>query len=342
MPDDLAAPSVAPRANTAHWVGRYASLRPRHEEFTLELVKLIRALLRAQQVDFHLIESRTKDVQSFTEKITRASKEYTDPLTQITDLSGIRIIAYYDEDVALISQLLESEFDIDWSNSSDKRAALKPEEFGYRSVHYVAKLNVDRTRLREWQNVANLQAEIQVRTVLQHAWAAISHKLQYKREADVPPTLRRRLNRLSALLELADEQFLAIRNDTVDLTQVIEEKLATGETDLDVNLLTVEEFVRTSDVVRWLFAVAEEVGFDSLSNEDPDNLSVLAGLAGHLDLKSITELRAALSVPDEWALEYLRDQFMVDQESWQVDATFVCILILIGRSPNRVSAEYFV
>jgi trimethylamine:corrinoid methyltransferase-like protein len=55
-----------------------------------------------------------------------------------------------------------------------------------------------------------MHAEVHVRTVLQHAWAAISHSLQYKKEDDVPAALRRRLNRLAALLELADQEFTTL------------------------------------------------------------------------------------------------------------------------------------
>lgn len=52
-----------------------------------------------------------------------------------------------------------------------------------------------------------LKVEEQLRTILMHVLAAISHKLLYKRENDAPNVLKRKLNRLSALIELADEQF---------------------------------------------------------------------------------------------------------------------------------------
>lgn len=98
-------------------------------------MELLKALLRVQIIEVHLIESRTKDARSFQEKIGRASKAYIDPLDEITDLSGIRIIAYYEEDLHKITELIEKEFDVDWDNSMDKRKILKPEEFGYQSIH---------------------------------------------------------------------------------------------------------------------------------------------------------------------------------------------------------------
>jgi putative GTP pyrophosphokinase len=59
---------------------------------------------------------------------------------------------------------------------------------------------------------ADIRAEIQVRTALQHAWSAVHHKLEYKSSTEAPPELRRRLFRLSALFELADEQFSELRD----------------------------------------------------------------------------------------------------------------------------------
>ncbi|MNJ50543.1 GTP pyrophosphokinase YwaC [compost metagenome] len=66
-----------------------------------------------------------------------------------------------------------------------------------------------------------LKAEIQIRTMLMHAWAAISHKLLYKKEDDAPTQVKRQLNRLSALIELADEQFDSIKGIKTTITDGI-------------------------------------------------------------------------------------------------------------------------
>ncbi|MBC7752368.1 MAG: hypothetical protein H7Z73_11760 [Candidatus Saccharibacteria bacterium] len=50
-----------------------------------------------EKLDFHLLESRTKDVTSFREKVARSSKAYGDPLSEINDLCGLRVIAYYQD-----------------------------------------------------------------------------------------------------------------------------------------------------------------------------------------------------------------------------------------------------
>ena len=58
-----------------------------------------------------------------------------------------------------------------------------------------------------------LVAEVQVRTILQHAWAEIEHDIQYKSTIAIPNTIRRRFMALAGLLEIADREFQAIQNE---------------------------------------------------------------------------------------------------------------------------------
>ena len=53
--------------------------------------------------------------------------------------------------------------------------------------------------------------ELQVRSILQHAWASLQHDLMYKGERTPTDSVRRRLIALAGLLELADHEFMAVR-----------------------------------------------------------------------------------------------------------------------------------
>lgn len=108
----------------------------------------------------------------------------------------------------------------------DKSESLGLKEFAYRSVHKIIKINDTWTATPNYRNLQNLKAEIQIRTILMHAWAEIEHKLNYKSDAQVPNNFQRKLFRLSAKFEEADEQFEEIRNginayrqDLVDKTK---------------------------------------------------------------------------------------------------------------------------
>ena len=190
-------------------IAEFEKSRERYEEFSAKLEGLLSTLLRRAEIRFDAIQQRVKSKESLFEKLDRAGKSYT-TLAGVPDLCGLRIVVYHKEDLDRVVEVIEREFDVDGEVSGDAAAKLAPHEFGYLSVHLIVRLSEARRQLPEWNSVADVHAEIQVRTVLQHAWASISHSLQYKHEVDVPGALRRRLNRVAALLELADQEFMTL------------------------------------------------------------------------------------------------------------------------------------
>ena len=189
--------------NTEELTSLYKDSRPLYEKFTEKLKSLVDELIHSQGIECHVIESRTKEADSFREKIIRKHEKYTQ-LTDITDLSAIRIIVYYPSDISKIVFFLENEFSIDRENSKISGEDLNPNEFGYLSTHLVISLNSQRSLLAEWKLYKELKCEIQIRTVLQHAWASISHALQYKTKSDITANLKRKLIRLAGHIEKAD------------------------------------------------------------------------------------------------------------------------------------------
>jgi ppGpp synthetase/RelA/SpoT-type nucleotidyltranferase len=228
------------------WGNRYRAIRGSCLSLTGRLRALVVDLLAEAGMEVIQIESRTKEVESFVEKISRKRAKYRNPLTEITDLVGLRIITYYLEDVVTVGEILKKEFQIDATNTVDKAAGLDPDRFGYSSVHYVVSLSPDRRKLAEWRPYAAIRAEIQIRTALQHAWSAVNHKLDYKSPTEVPRELRRRLFRLSALFELADEQFSELRDARAALTTEYAEGVRDGQLDIPLNESSITVYLRDS------------------------------------------------------------------------------------------------
>ena len=115
------------------------------------------------------------------------------------------------------------------------------------SVHYIVNLNQKRFDLEEWKQYKELIAEIQVRTILQHSWAAISHELVYKRKEEMPSQLERKLFRLAGLFELADEQFeeLKSKDDGIE-KEYVEKRGQEIFDDEPLNFLTVKTDLENS------------------------------------------------------------------------------------------------
>lgn len=169
-----------------NFVEQYKELKPIYEGFSQSLVILLKSILDANGIKYHLIEGRAKEIDSFKNKIKIKKGKYGNPLKEIMDLCGVRIIVYYQTDIDKIDSLIRTNFDVDLENSVDKSTILKSNEFGYLSNHYIVKINSVRSNLPEWTKFKELNAEIQLRTVLQHSWAAISHELEYKSKFDIP------------------------------------------------------------------------------------------------------------------------------------------------------------
>ncbi|WP_343980279.1 DUF6119 family protein [Pseudonocardia aurantiaca] len=177
----------------------------------------------------HSVTSRVKSKTSIMRKLERSdrSREFGD----ITDVLGIRVVTYFPDEVDAIGNLIEREFEVDIDNSIDKRTLLDPDRFGYLSLHYVLQLDAGRSALPEYSGYKGLKFELQIRSILQHAWAEIEHDLSYKPSVSVPSEIKRRFSRLAGLLELVDAEFLGIRNE-IDRTS--RSALVVDEIEFDV------------------------------------------------------------------------------------------------------------
>jgi ppGpp synthetase/RelA/SpoT-type nucleotidyltranferase len=239
------------------WGERYRTSRETYVSLASRIKGLLGDVLGCEGIEVVQIECRAKEINSFIGKIQRKQGRYSDPLVDMTDLAAVRVIVYYLEDVARTCDIIEQEFEVDWDNSMDKRSALEVDRFGYSSVHYVVSVLKDRSKLREWQAYAGLRFEIQVRTVLQHAWAAVDHKLAYKTASEAPASLLRQLSRLSALFELADEQFSAIRDHSRQIEADYKNEVAVGNLDIPLNDLSLQAYLKSHpqiDVTREFLA----------------------------------------------------------------------------------------
>lgn len=249
--------------NEADVSGHIRAFQEKHPvltSFCESLKGLIRQLLDAGGVEYVAIEGRAKTVESFTEKIQRAGKAYGNPLSDLTDLVGIRVIAYQLSAIDRISEIVRANFLIDEENSVDKGKLLETDRFGYQSVHFIAELNKDRKSLPEYRAFSGIKCEIQIRTALQHAWAAINHKLLYKAEVEVPKDLRRHFNRISALLETADADFEVLTEKIRGKTKEYKEKVKARDYDLPLNLDSLTVYFEKDPRITAILKTAEKAG----------------------------------------------------------------------------------
>lgn len=319
----------------------FNKLSSTYQLFTEKMHDLLSSLLKENCIKCHLIEHRTKEKTSFAGKIARKNENYDS--SEITDISGLRIITYYQKDVDKISELIFKEFEIDKENSIDKSKILKSNEFGYQSVHYVVKLLSNRSNLTEWSSFKNLKAEIQIRTVLQHAWASISHELQYKKSYEIPEVLKRKLYRLSGLFELADEEFGELKNkhDEIEKSVFSNSKTENLANNAEINLITIDYFIQTSKVVSKIQEQALKAGFsiEKLTTEQQvesksykNSLSQILKFLQDLEIYNLNDLEKMLSNSLKNSSAFFKDVFKLSEVAvWTGWKDFFVELIIIAQ-----------
>ncbi|SKG85812.1 RelA/SpoT domain-containing protein [Mycobacteroides abscessus subsp. bolletii] len=226
-------------AHQASAEDEYRRIRGTYQDFAKTIRDIIERSLKHDNVMVHSIESRAKEIDSFGKKAASPNPEdpeqpkYSNPLRQITDLAAARVITFFLSSLKQVDRVIKDQFDIVERND---RGGEKSGEarLGYQSIHYLVKIKDNRLQLPEYVRFRGLIAELQVRTILQHAWAEIEHEIQYKAVDVLPKEIRRRFLALAGMLEIGDREFQALEDAHRQLLEDARKRIASG--DLDVEL----------------------------------------------------------------------------------------------------------
>lgn len=262
-------------------------------DFRASCERLVAELLRLEGVTVHSVHARVKERPRLQEKLGREGKNYRS-LKDVTDIIGVRVITHFEDEVDKIGALIEREFVIDTDKSVDKRKLLDPDRFGYLSLHYICSLSQDRIRLAENRRFRELACEIQIRSILQHAWAEIEHDLGYKSGHGIPSPIRRRFSRLAGLLEVADEEFAAIRNDLADYESKIKTEITTVPEEVGIDKISLKVTFEQNDFIREL---ENQLAKDLGTKIDDDNdalLTILSPILLGIGINTVQQLVEAL------------------------------------------------
>ena len=212
-----------------------------YRDLAVKVESIIKDILSRKDIFYHSLESRVKEIDSFKEKAKK--DKYDDPINEITDLTGIRVIAYFEKDIYKICDIVKELFKIDYSNSEDKSDLLEADKMGYKSVHYIATFTNERTNSYDFEKFKDLNFEIQIRSILQHAWAEIEHDKNYKFKENLPQHLQRRFYSLAGMLEMADREFNSLAKEVDDYKEKVKKLTKNGERDLKINNNSLKEYL---------------------------------------------------------------------------------------------------
>ena len=210
----------------------YESKQASAKKFRNVLVEQIQKLLTRNKIDLAVpLERRVKKWSSIKKNIDESSLELEDIL-QLDDFVGIRLILPFKRDIDKCSGLIEKNLEV--IDKKDTSSRLEESQFGYQSYHYIIKLPKQWLPTPTLEDFAEWKAEIQVRTMAQHTWAAASHILQYKQKDDVPESVRRSIYRVSALLETVDLEFERVLDEREEYTEEVEPDIQNEKLNVDL------------------------------------------------------------------------------------------------------------
>ena len=260
-------------------------------------------LCTEHHVVFQSVGYRVKDLPSLRVKL---SEQGTEPrLDEVHDLLGVRVVTYFPDAVDRVGEIVAGTFTVDEANSTDKRKLLEPDRFGYLSLHYVVNLRASQQQVRATEEVASRKFEIQIRSLVQHAWAEIEHDLGYKSRTAVPREIRRRFSRLAGLLEVADDEFSCLRDDVWKRRAEIGASVADGTAEVDADSVAVlidqDREIKLFDEDLWL-------GFGRKGHLKPSYApSKLAAELVEMDLTKVGALRSAWEARRQFMLAFVEE-----------------------------------
>ena len=208
---------------------RYQEFCTRYPNAAADFLGAIEDVLSDAGLTYDHVTTRVKEWRSLRSKSRKRRPDgtlmYPHPWQDIHDLIGVRVTTYHSTEIPRIIEALTEVFEV--RRSVDKTAQTRVSgSFGYGSHHLILRVPPARAT-PVLQAYAGQEFEVQIRTVLQHAWAEFEHDIRYKRRGNtgkLAPEVDRAFTLAAGLIELADQQFdlIAAQQSATDTTAPID------------------------------------------------------------------------------------------------------------------------
>lgn len=325
------------------WGRKYMERYSLYEEFAGRIGNLLDNLVEGEGIEVYSVVARAKTPEEFLHDARSAELGDALNLSSIPDLCTIRILVNFPDDVMKVEEIIQGEFLADMSQSIPLASLDAPDRHGYPAVSWVLALGRDRSALREWSKYKDLPFTLEIRTVLQEAWAANAPKVSLPTDSATKKKMQRKLLRLGALLEEADEGFLSIweaaRESSIPVTVSGAAEVLPEPESMAFDRAALKRFFeeRGDVLAKWAEA-ATETGFPPFipSREYLDtSLSYLWDILRAADLDEKEPLEGFIRSLDEEGrgmeqLATIYKAFENEAASWRVDGYSALFLLALN------------
>lgn len=299
-------------------------------------------LLREASLTPRYIEKRVKDRDRLEQKIRErgTSVDNWAELHAIGDLAGVRAVFRYRDEVEQAAAALRSEFKIH-ADQPYGFIDLDPRQFGYTTWQLTVSFDHNRCSRTEFREHRDKRGEIQLRTLLQHAWAEHSHTFHYRHFGSRPLEIERRLARLAALVEVADHEMLGLREDLRRLQNEYKAKVRRRAfRKMELNVDSLESYL-DAHPLDDVFDIARSVQYDDSGVPPPGDIAMFVKYATMSGLSTVADVRSlARSVPKRRSdLERVRGEALDNNVEGGPSAQPLEVLIFLLILDSKEAAE---
>ena len=270
---------------------------------------------------------------------------------EVGDLIGLRVVTMYEDEVTNVANALYRPFFASrpvrrrWSSSTGRKA-------GYAGIHVQVRLP---SLLGIRKELHTISAELQIRTLLQHVWAELSHNDFYKAPMGVPRDVQDRLFRLAASLDVLSDEIVFIRNQLADLSDSIKEQVLDPfnnkwrEEPVDEFTLTVFGNRRVADKLNHLRTIAVEAGFRESAWHDQVRVGaetdLFVAFARMHDLETVGQFEALIkdAFNHQTVLTAIGHRMQTrygEKHNLFARPLFILALVLWARNPTRPCTSF--
>ena len=315
-----------------------------YEEYASRVRNLVQDLVEREDIEVHSIEGWAKAPVDLVRALNARGDDREAELGAVADLVTVRVLLRFPEDVCKVEEIVLAEFDVDHARSVTSSGLEDPFRFGYPAVVYTLALSESRSSLREWGKYRGLNFRLELRTMLQEAWATIAPRVSLNVDSVSEKKLKRRLVRLAALLEEADEGFLSLWEEVKDVAVLVPPVQETGsfrETTVTAERIFDEEelyafFKSEPNVLSRWNSLAVKAGFPIFVPAPEylkDSFKYLYTILRAAGIDTLSEVRRFLAEMDDedrglQQLQTIREAFAKESASWRVDP-FSAIFLLV-------------
>ena len=328
-------------SKTDEWGRKYMEKYSLYEEFAERITNLLQNLIEGEGIEVYSVLGKAKAPGEFVRSSGFPGTTDGPVLTGIPDLCSLKILVSFPDDVAKVEQIVQKEFLADLSRSIPLSSLEAPDRFGYPSVSYVLSLNRERGALKEWAKYRDLPFTLEVRTVLQEVWASNAPKVSLPTDSATKKKMQRRLFRLSALLEEADEGFLSMWETARETGMPVTASSSSGTAGAPqaLNRASLKQyFEEKGDVLRKWSAEAVDIGFPPFpptAEYEETSLSYLWDILRAAEMDTRESLDAFIRSLDEEGrgreqISTIYNAFDEEAQSWRVDGYSAIFLLVLN------------